>query len=418
MTIETKAQSVIPQGEMGKPVNPPVPRVTMVPTTENLEDADSFQKLTLKIDGKQIKLRRNWLYPTKDALSVIKLATGINDPHLVKSFVRDIINSKAIKAEKIKLEGKMTYRFNEENLLKLIEMLLRKIDPYVSLSKEPIALPDGQPLDRLTTLQYALMKLLTKAKEQRNTVKESDLATLYQDLPREEAISRSRGSIYTMRMRLKQHGWMIRNHTSRPDLIQGKESEYELMPIVNRQRKDSVPTKKSQERILGDLPETNATSDASSKAPLTDRGREAIAKAKENLELESTYIILNHFAIMKNLQQFEANLFSFLKRNLTSRPPYDFSLQDIIQVPKPEYSKAALKKFFIDFLRRRLRDASTMSRQKEFTSSLERKIKKTYDSITLDSNEDKIEGIIQIICGHFYIEYEEPTNPATSSPAS
>lgn len=421
MSVET--QPKIPQVEMSTPTDQPIQRVIIVTLPEGTDN----QILTLKIDGRQLSVPKKKVYTISDALSVIKLACNFKHLSLINTPIKEIITNdakNAINAKKIIGRwGRVTYSLNEEGFVNLVKALLLKIDPYRSSGENFLILPDGQQIPNSNSiLQNTLLGLMLAAKKEEKTVKETELfKKCAPDLSELTAISRVRNLMQNVRMRLKPYGWMIKNYTSRPDLVQGQESEYELMPIANHRQKNSVPTKERQEETLNHSPKTDVASATSTKTPLTERGRkmqeEAIARVKGNLELECTSIILKHFKLMKNLQQVEVNLFNFLRNNLTNRPPYNFSLQDIIQVSKPEYFKTTLKKFFIDFLRKRLKDASIMSRQKEFTSSLEKEIKETYDSIALESKEHKIEDLIQIACEHFRIEYEEPSKPATSSPA-
>lgn len=378
------------------------------------------QNLTLQIDGKEINIAKKSSYTTRDILSMIRLAKGLTDPHLISPLIKDLVGSKAVTAEKVNFEGKMTYGFREENLTVLINALLPRIDLYVSLPKEPIILPDGQRLDKLTTLQYMLMGLLTKAKKRQDTVRESYLIALYQGLPKEKAIARARGYMYAMRMKLKPYGWMIKNHTSRPAVTRGEESRYELVSISDHWCKQAQEQReKNIQASLG----TDFIPDALSKNPPTEKAREireyAIASAKENLELQCTSIILTHLLINGNLRQFEPDLRKFLNSNLTIRRPYKISLQPhIIKVSKPRHSAKQVERFFINFLRKRLKDADSIPTQEEANSHLEKDIKCAYDNITLENKKDKTEGLIQIACKHFGIQYKKPPEPPTSSPES
>lgn len=133
MTIETQP---LPKSQirLEKPVNfLPIQRVKMLTPTQELDG--SSQKLTLEIDGKQISVPRKSLYTTRDVLSMIRLAKGLTDSYLISPLIKNIVGSEAVKAKKIKLEGKMTYGFREQDLAILINTLLPRIDPYVSLPK-------------------------------------------------------------------------------------------------------------------------------------------------------------------------------------------------------------------------------------------------------------------------------------------
>ncbi|MEK7450759.1 MAG: hypothetical protein AAB662_02355 [Patescibacteria group bacterium] len=380
------------------------------------------QNLTLKIDGEEISIARKPFYTTSDVLLMVRSAKGLTDSYLISPLIKNIVDSKAVKADKVRVEGKMTYSFREQDLVILINTLLPRVDPYVSLPKGPIALPDGQRLNKLTDLLRKLIKLFIDRKNEGKKVTISDLATLYPDLPPEEARSRARSPLHTARAILQRCGWIIVNHTRRPDLIRGQKPEYELVRIPDSKHNRSTPPKERQGGAWNDLLRTDVLPGALSRQPPTKEAQEvrekAIASAKENLELECTTIILRHLKTEQNLEGFETDLFKFLTGNLIARWPYCMSLRDIIEFDKQEDFTHKLEKFFIDFLRKRLQEAAMVTNQIKLKSRLEREIEDIYLPMLLKSGKNaSIESTIKIVCGHFEIRYNKPPKPATSSPA-
>lgn len=276
-------------------------------------------------------------------------------------------------------------------------------------------------MNKLTDLLRKLIKLFIDGKKEGRKVTTSDLTTLYPDLPLGEAISRARSPLHTARAILKRCGWIIVNHTRRPDLIRGQKPEYELVRIPDPKHNHSTPPKERQGGAWNDLLRTDVLPGALSRQPPTKEAqkvrKEAIASAKENLELQCTNIIIRYLSANKNLQEFETDLFKFLTGNLIARWPYCMSLRDIIEFDKQEDFTQKLEKFFIDFLRKRLQEAVMVSNHIRLKSRLEGEIEDIYLPMLLKSGKNaSIESTMKIVCDHFGIQYKKLPKPATSSP--
>lgn len=408
MAVETRTRSAIPQGEMREPADPPARRVMMVPTIENPEDIGSFRKLTLEIDGKQIEIRRKWLYSTADVLLVIKLAKGLTDWHLIYPLIRDVINSKAVKAEEKKRGRRKIYAFSQKSLVQLTEMLLPKIDPYVSLPEGPIVLRDSKKLDKLTARQKALMILfIKKIGEKQKAITESDWAPFYLGLTSKEALSRVRGTIHELKALLDKQGrsWTIVENTELKD-----KPAYELLFIQDS--KNRVDRQPSAGIII---PASGSQKKENLKPEAMAIRQERLNRTREQLRSICTDIILSLLRVNGSLKGVTTDLNNFLKAQLPKNvEPYRFLLSDIVPPQDNKPYIDVLQEFFINCLRKKLAQA-VVPKPNEYFSDRKIGAVATDKKPKVTNNEE--EKIIKAVCDYFEIKYEEPPKPATSSPA-
>lgn len=402
MAIKIETQSITPQ-VMEKPVDSPVRRVMMVPTVENPEDIGSFRKLTLEIDGKQIEIRRKWLYPTGDVLSIIKLAKGLTDWHLIYPLIRDVVNSKAVRAEEKKRGRRKIYEFSQKSLVQLTEMLLPRIDPYISLPEGPIILPDGKKLDKLTARQKALMILfINKIREKQKAITESDWAPFYLGLTSKEALSRVRGTIHELKALLDKQGcsWTIAENTELKD-----KPAYELLSIQDsKSRVDRQP-------LTGTIIPTSGSQKKENLKPEAMAIRqERLNSAREQLKSICTDIILSLLRVNGNLKGVTTDLNNFLKAHLPKNvEPYRFLLSDIVPPQDDKPYIDVLQEFLTTCLRDKLAQAVAPKPNEYFS---DRNIKVVATDKKPEVKNDEGEKIIKAVCDHFEIKYEKPpTSP-------
>lgn len=409
MTIET-LRSSISRVDMQRSGDLPVQRVTVVTPAE---DKDSGRNLTLQIDGKQIRISIGWFYLTGDVLSVIKFAKGLIDSHLIYPLIKDAVDSEAVKAEKINHGRRMIYKFSREGLIELTEILLPQLDPIVSLPKEPVVLPGNHILDNLTARQKQLMILFLKKKESKQkAVTESDFATLYPcTRAPDKTVSRARRTIHELRMLLKDYGWMIENRTEHPASVNGTPSEYELLSP------EDIKTKMDQKPLTEiRIPYPDSPKKVNLKPEAMTIHQERLTSAREQLGSACADSVLSILRINGNLRGVKKDLKKLLETQLPRNAyPYRFSLSDIIPSEKDKPYLESLQKFFINCLRKKLRQAVTPKPNEYF---LNRRIGTVAADKKSENKDNEEEKIIKAVCDHFGIKYEEPSNPSTSSPAS
>lgn len=400
MAIETRTRSTIPQGEMEKPVDSPVRRITVV-TSSKFADKDN---LVLLIDGKQeILVPRRNEYSTGDVSSAIFSITEINAPYAVRSLVSEERKSLRVEAGARKNDngsGSSTYIFNQKDFISLINVIL----PEMALHKpitEDLLLPNGTivPKSKFPLEDRFLLYILKEARV--IAVERSRLAAEFRGGKSEEkALIRCNTLLGSTRKRLRSFGCDIVNTVSHGDATEfGKEPAYRLKLIS-----DDPGIVKSK-AFIPRLPPPNGN--------LTLKEEEFIEEIKGKLALNAADTILSHMQAKdtENLDQIEPNLENFFLQWFSKRPHSRVNFPDIVEHKKDQGEN--LGKFFIRFFRKVLESASAAP-EYQSTQGLEANIITNYRK--LKEKDYTVESIIQKVCEHFRIEYEESPKPATSSP--
>ncbi|MDO8620879.1 MAG: hypothetical protein Q7R31_01220 [Candidatus Levybacteria bacterium] len=411
MAVET-LKSPTSQLDIQKSVDLPIQRVTVATSSEFADK----NHLVLLIDGKQeILVLRRKHYATNNVSSAIFKITGIHELYAVRSLVTEERKNLRVKASTCKNDngsGSLTYMFDQKNFVLLINAVLPEMELFKPIPGD-LTLPNGKiiPKSKHGLEDNFLHYILKKATKR--PVKRSELAAKFRGGKSEEqALIRFYTLMHTTDERLESFRYRIRNTVPPGDTIRlGKQPEYILEPISNGP--DIVKSKTSAPI----LPPPNKN--------LTLGEQEFIEKVKGQLALIATDAILSHMQAVQtenpgkevlrteNLGQIEPNLGNFFLQWFSKRPHSRINFSDIIQHQENQVEN--FEKFFIRFFREVLESASAAP-EYQSTQGLEANIITNYRE--LREKGYTVEGIVRKVCGHFRIEYEEPSKPTTSSPAN
>lgn len=93
---------------------------------------------------------------------------------------------------------------------------------------EPLRLPDGQEMDNLPKPEYAILKTLLEAKEEKPTHPDLVKQACPEEQDQQKAVEKTNVYLARLRKRLSERKWRIENATSFRDRIKGIPSRYGL----------------------------------------------------------------------------------------------------------------------------------------------------------------------------------------------
>lgn len=416
MPVETlKSQSITPQDGMEKPVNPPAQRVTVATSSKFADNDDLKNRLVLLVDGNsEVLVDKHGTYLARDVSFAIFGITGVREPYAIRSFITEKRKDSVIQTTKAKKgNGSLGYGFDQETFVWLINAVLPEMELYKPVL-EDLLLPNGAivPKSKSGLEDNFLHCILEEATKR--PMKRSKLAAKFRGgKSPKKALIRCNTLLNDTRERLRSFDYNIVNTVSHRKAIKlRKEPEYILKRISKKQKK--VKSKAS----FPNLPPPNER--------LSPDEQKLLPRVIGQLALMSTDTILSHMQskATQDLGQIDPNLKNFLSQCFSKPSLSRINFLDIIPHQNNQEKKSkkqrekedqiALAIIFISFFREILENASA-AQESQLTSGREASIATNYKELKKQGY--TVEVIIQKVCKHFHIKYEEPSKPATSSPA-